>query len=664
MRSRIGRRILAGYLLISLLLGSFFGLVVYASARIVDVAERLDREHRAAADVLAASILAERRLFRLLESAGIDDRQAEVEYGVLSRVLLTTLARVRQAPGLTVPEQTRFGEAVDRSNTAFMAAGGTLLRSPTDRSPALVADVLTHHRALRELLDDRFADLQTAALSGVAELAAFQRAALLPSFLRNLALNSERIFGFNRAVIASQQLELLFWERGAAVLALFADPTGGHTQRVVDESRSRELLEEMRGGVVLPELQALLADTTPVIESFYALLRAAVAQARAGGMPVAEQRARFAPAMAAVVERLESVRSLIEVERNRTLADIALVNDSILSFVLSLSVVGGAALLAGGAVALVVARAVTTSLESMRTALEAVRGGDLTARVPTTGRDDETAAMAHVFNRMVAELHESRGKLRQYHHDLERMVKDRTRQLHETQAQLVQSERLSAIGELVAGVAHELNNPLTSILGYAQLLESESDLPPEVRRQLAVIVQEADRSRRIVQSLLTFARRQPREWSLVDVNTAVEQALALWRHEMTRVGAEAVMRLEQRLPPVLGDVHEIQQVFLNVVSNAIHAMRGRNPARLEVTTRYRDGRVVIEFADTGPGIAPEHLHRVFDPFFTTKQIGEGTGLGLSISYGIVRDHGGTITGGNRTGGGACFTVELPAAGSG
>jgi C4-dicarboxylate-specific signal transduction histidine kinase len=244
------------------------------------------------------------------------------------------------------------------------------------------------------------------------------------------------------------------------------------------------------------------------------------------------------------------------------------------------------------------------------------------------------------------------------------MVKDRTRQLRETQAQLVQSERLSAIGELVAGVAHELNNPLTSILGYAQLLESEPDLPAEVQRQLAVIVQEADRSRRIVQSLLTFARREPREWSLVDVNAAVEQALALLRHEMTRGGAEAVIHLEPHLPRVRGDVHELQQVFLNIINNALHAMRGRNPAQLEITTRQRGGRVIIEFADTGPGIAPEHLHRVFDPFFTTKKIGEGTGLGLAISYGTVRDHGGTITGVNRTRGGACFTVELPAADSG
>jgi signal transduction histidine kinase len=662
MRSRIGRRILAGYLLISLLLGSFFGLLVYASTRIVEAARRLDREHRAAAEVLAASVLAERRLFRLLQSAGTAGREAEVEYGVLSRVLLTTLARVQQAPGLPEPERTRFGEAVDRSNGAFVAAGDVLLRSPTDRSPALLGDALTHHRALRTLLDDRFASLQAAALSGVAELAAFQRGALIPSFLRDLALNSERIFRFNRAVVASQQLELLFWERGAALLALLADPAGGHAERLTDEAPSRRLLEELRGIVVLPELQALLADTAPVVESFHALLRTGGAQAQEGRTPAAEIRVRFPSVMAAVVERLESVRSLIEVERSRTLADIALVNESILSFVLSLSVVGVVALLAGGAVALVVARAVTTSLESLRTAMEAVRGGRLTVRVRATGRDDETAVMAEVFNRMVSELQESRAKLREYHQDLERMVKGRTRQLREAQAQLVQSEKLSAIGELVAGVAHELNNPLTSILGYAQLLESEGDLSPEVRRSLAVIIEEADRARRIVQDLLTFARQQPREWGLVDVNAALEQALALRRQEMARSGVEVVTRLEPQIPRVRGDFHQIQQVFLNIVNNALHAMRDSHPARLEIVTHHRNGRVVIAFSDTGAGIAPEHLHRVFDPFFTTKKIGEGTGLGLSISYGIVRDHGGTIAGDNRPGGGACFTVELPAAG--
>ncbi|MDR5682700.1 MAG: ATP-binding protein [Armatimonadota bacterium] len=660
MRSRIGRRILAGYLLISLLLGSFFGLLVYASTRIVDLARRLDAENRAAADVLAASLLAERRLFRLLQAVGGANRGAEVEYGVLSRVLITTLGRVRR--GLAEPEHSRFGQQADRANMAFMSAGAALLRSRPEGSTVALADVLTHHRALRALLDDRFAQIQAAALSGVAELTAFQHGVLLPSFLRNLALNSERIFRFSRAVTASQQLELLFWQRGAALLVLFADPSAGYAGRLTDQAPSRRLFEELQGLVVLPELQAVLADTMPAVESFEALTRTAASQARDGGVPSRELRTRFPSVMAAVVERLESMRSLIEVERDRTLADIALVNDSILSFVLSLSVVGAVGLLAGGAVAVVVARAVTTSLESLRAAMEAVRGGDLGVRVPTSGRDDETELMGEVFNRMVGELQDSRTKLRQYQQDLERMVEERTRQLREAQAQLVQSEKLSAMGELVAGVAHELNNPLTSILGYAQLLEGESDLPPKIHRNLTVIVQEADRARRIVQNLLTFARQQPRAWDLVDVNAAVEQALALQRYEVVREGIEVVTRLAPDLPPVRGDLHQLQQVFLNIVNNAIHAMRGRAPARLEVVTRHRRDRVVIEFADTGPGIAPEHLHRLFDPFFTTKRIGEGTGLGLSISYGIVRDHGGTITAANRREGGARFTVELPAAG--
>jgi signal transduction histidine kinase len=661
MRSRIGRRILAGYLLISLLLGSFFGLLVYASTRVVEVARRLDRENRAATDVLAASVLAERRLFRLLQASSPGGRDAEVEYHVLSRVLVVTLSRLKLAPGLTEAERNRFGEGVDRSNTAFMAAGAALLQDATGQPRALLADALIHHRALRGLLEDRFVQLQAAALSGVAELVAFQRGTYLPSFLRDLALNSERIFRFNRAVIVSQQLESLFWERGAALLALFADPVRGNAERLADEAPSRRLLDELRGLVVLPELQALLADSAPAVESFHALLRTAAAQAQEGGTAAAELRARFPTVMAAVVEQLESIRSLIEVERDRTLADIALVNESILSFILSLSVVGAIALLAGGAVALIVARKVTTSLESLRTAMEGVRAGDLTIRVPTRRSDDETAVMADVFNRMVAELQDSRAKLRQYHQDLERMVEDRTHRLREAQTQLVQSEKLSAIGELVAGVAHELNNPLTSILGYAQLLESDSNLPPGVRRDVAVISQEAERTRRIVQNLLTFARQQPSEWGLVDVNAALEQALALRRHDLTRGGVEVVARMDPRLQPVRGDVHQLQQVFLNIVNNAIYAMRHRDPARLEVTTRQRGGRVTIEFADTGPGIAPEHLHKVFDPFFTTKKIGEGTGLGLSISYGIVRDHGGTITGGNRPEGGACFSVELPAA---
>lgn len=229
------------------------------------------------------------------------------------------------------------------------------------------------------------------------------------------------------------------------------------------------------------------------------------------------------------------------------------------------------------------------------------------------------------------------------------------------QERLLQSEKMASVGQLVSGVAHELNNPLAGISGFAQLLLT-MPLDEEARRHVQTIQDEADRATRIVQNLLSFARRRRPEKTLVDVNATLDRILELRSYELHVHDITVVREYDPNLPPTLADPHQLQQVFLNVIRNAEQAIMGHaERGTITVKTGHQRGHVVVSISDDGPGIPEEHLRRVFDPFFTTKDVGQGTGLGLSICYGIVDEHNGRITAGNRPGGGAVFTIELPVA---
>ncbi len=240
--------------------------------------------------------------------------------------------------------------------------------------------------------------------------------------------------------------------------------------------------------------------------------------------------------------------------------------------------------------------------------------------------------------------------------------------LKSTQAQLLQAEKLSAIGQLVAGVAHELNNPLTSVIGYAQLLEEELDTPGEARsgselaQDLRRIAQESERAAKIVRNLLSFARRQAAERAPHDVADLFSRVIALRSYELRLNGIELVTDFQTGLPQVVADGSQLQQALLNLVLNAEQAMRGRPAKRLHVGARFDEtaGAVELFVKDTGHGIDRANLSRIFDPFFTTRDVGEGTGLGLSICYGIVRDHGGQITVESVVNTGTTFSLLLPA----
>jgi two-component system NtrC family sensor kinase len=225
---------------------------------------------------------------------------------------------------------------------------------------------------------------------------------------------------------------------------------------------------------------------------------------------------------------------------------------------------------------------------------------------------------------------------------------------------LMHSEKMAAVGQLVSGVAHEVNNPLTAILGFADLLMENPDLPENVRKDLRIILQEAQRTKQIVQNLLSFARQMPPQRNPVQLNSVLRRTIQLRSYDFTSHGIEVIEHLDEGLPDVIGDAHQLQQVFLNILNNAYDAAHevGR-PARIEIMTAKFGEMVEVSFADNGAGISQPD--RIFDPFFTTKEVGKGTGLGLSICYGIVKEHGGEILCHNNIGGqGATFIVRLPA----
>jgi PAS domain S-box-containing protein len=230
--------------------------------------------------------------------------------------------------------------------------------------------------------------------------------------------------------------------------------------------------------------------------------------------------------------------------------------------------------------------------------------------------------------------------------------------LRRTQEQLLHSEKMAAVGQLISGVAHELNNPLTAILGYSQLLLSSGQMPPQGMEYSDKLYKQAQRTHRIVQNLLSFARQHKPERVAVQLNQILEDTLALRDYDLRLNNIRVHYDLAPDLPITGADPHQLQQVFLNLVNNAVDAiLEHSNEGDLWVSTRAKDERLIVEFKDNGPGV--KDTTRVFDPFYTTKPVGKGTGLGLSICYGIISEHGGSIGVSNVQPSGACFTIELP-----
>ncbi len=231
------------------------------------------------------------------------------------------------------------------------------------------------------------------------------------------------------------------------------------------------------------------------------------------------------------------------------------------------------------------------------------------------------------------------------------------------QDQLLQSEKMSAIGQLIAGVAHDLNNPLASVVGFADLLGEAEDVPERLEEPLAVIRQEAERASGIVRNLLSFARRQEGERQIQSIRPILESTIQLLKNQLMAQQVDLAFTAEPGLPEVEVHANQIKQVFVNIINNAAQAIRGAHVSGGRITVLAKcwlDG-VAVSVSDNGPGMPESVAQHVFEPFFSTKSEGEGTGLGLSICGGIVKEHGGSITVDPGLGSGATFTVELPGA---
>jgi len=308
-----------------------------------------------------------------------------------------------------------------------------------------------------------------------------------------------------------------------------------------------------------------------------------------------------------------------------------------------------AGILVSGGIVWFFVRRITRPLVELRDNAEAVGRGDFSRRIEAFS-NDECGELAEAFNRMTSSLQSSRA-------ELERAMQ----QVRTTQEQLVQSEKLSAVGQFVAGVAHELNNPLTAVVGFSELLQS---MPGDAKthEHLDRIAKSAHRCHKIVHSLLSFARQHPPERKLVDLHVIIEEVFEIMAYDLRTSDVTIVREFAPELPRVMADAHQLQQIFVNILGNARQAMEAfQREGRITVRTRRMGGMVTVEFQDNGPGIKPEHLARIFDPFFTTKPVGKGTGLGLSLCYGLMQEHGGKISARSDPGQGAAFVIELPVA---
>jgi len=229
----------------------------------------------------------------------------------------------------------------------------------------------------------------------------------------------------------------------------------------------------------------------------------------------------------------------------------------------------------------------------------------------------------------------------------------------EMEQQLILTDRLASVGELASGIAHELNNPLTGVIGFSQLL-LDKDIPGDIKSDLQVIYSEAQRAAQVVKGLLTFARKHTPVRQSVNINTIIERVLKLRAYEQRVNNIRVDTHLAPDLPEVMGDHFQLQQVFLNIIINAEYFMvETHGEGTLTITTKKTGDIIKVSFNDDGPGINQENLSHLFDPFFTTKEVGKGTGLGLSICHGIITEHEGRIYVESELGQGVTFIVELP-----
>jgi two-component system, NtrC family, sensor kinase len=300
---------------------------------------------------------------------------------------------------------------------------------------------------------------------------------------------------------------------------------------------------------------------------------------------------------------------------------------------------GFALVVAAAVLGIVMARRLSRPLENLSSAAETVGAGRFDVTVAVSSHD-EVGLLAKSFNTMTENLRE------------------RDARLCDANRALIQSEKMAALGQLSAGLAHEVKNPLAGILGFAQLSRRKLDDPAALSANLDVIERETRRCTEIIASLMRFSRQEPAQFAATDLNDVTRRAIAIVDHQLSLKKVKVEIDCAPGLPLVNGNGNQLQQVLINLLLNAQQAMEPQG-GTVRIRTWSVDAAVMISVKDDGPGIAEQHLPRIFEPFFTTKQAGQGTGLGLSVTYGIIRDHGGEISAESPPGQGAVFTIRLP-----
>jgi two-component system NtrC family sensor kinase len=305
-----------------------------------------------------------------------------------------------------------------------------------------------------------------------------------------------------------------------------------------------------------------------------------------------------------------------------------------------------------------VRRSVSRPVRALVDETKRIASGDLENALKIESKS-EIGELANSFNQMTKDLAKAQEELKEWSKVLEKRVEERTQELKKTQEQLIQSEKLASLGKLAAGIAHEINNPLTGILTYSSLLLKENKDNLQIKEDLEVIVNETTRCRKIVKGLLEFARQTEPSKAPADINKVVEETLSLLETQALFQNIKIEKRLKKGLPDVMMDTDQIKQVFMNIIINAAEAMSQGGTLTIQSDSDPQKKFAKVCFIDTGPGIPEENLSKIFDPFFTTKRSGKGTGLGLSVSYGIIQRHDGFLEVKSQLGKGSTFTVKLP-----
>jgi len=306
---------------------------------------------------------------------------------------------------------------------------------------------------------------------------------------------------------------------------------------------------------------------------------------------------------------------------------------------------------------LLLTRFVNRPIDKLLAATKKAASGNLDQTVGIRSHD-ELGELSDSFNNMISELKRSRDAIEEWTQTLEHRVQERTQELQQVQDQLIRAGKMAAIGELAAGVAHEINNPLTGVLTFSSLMLKKVDEKNPWKKDLENIVEQTTRCRNIVRGLLDFARqRKPdkKEW---DIHILIDNTLTLVEKQAPFQNIKIDKQFKSGILLLFVDGDQIQQVFMNILLNAADAMAG-NGGTLTIKTDLKDKMAEISFTDTGCGMAKEHLSKLFAPFFTTKETGKGTGLGLAISYGIIQSHNGDIEVESQVGKGSTFRIKLP-----